>query len=86
VTRELPIVGGAQFSTIAGGSLLHRELEDAQCRGDKGPTHSYSSPSIIRIVKENEMGRACSSNGEKRNAYRILVGKKRKEITRKTKS
>jgi hypothetical protein len=21
------------------------------------------------------MGRACSSNGEKRNAYRILVGK-----------
>jgi hypothetical protein len=26
-------------------------------------------------VKENEMGRACSKNGEKRNAYRILVGK-----------
>jgi hypothetical protein len=34
----------------------------------------YSSRSIIRImkVKEDEMGRACSTNGEKRNAYRIL--------------
>jgi hypothetical protein len=26
-------------------------------------------------VKEDEMGRACSTNVEKRNAYRILVGK-----------
>jgi hypothetical protein len=26
-------------------------------------------------VKEDEMGRACSTNGEKKNAYRILVGK-----------
>jgi hypothetical protein len=25
-------------------------------------------------VKEDEMGRACSTNGEKRNAYRLLVG------------
>jgi hypothetical protein len=32
----------------------------------------YSSPSQ---VKEDEMGRACSTNGEKWNAYRILVGK-----------
>jgi hypothetical protein len=29
----------------------------------------------IDQVKEDEMGRACSTNGEKRNAYRILVGK-----------
>jgi hypothetical protein len=36
----------------------------------------YSSPSIIRIIKsrEDEMDRACSMNGVKRNAYRILVG------------
>jgi hypothetical protein len=27
------------------------------------------------IVKEDEIGRACSMNGDKRNAYRILVGK-----------
>jgi hypothetical protein len=26
-------------------------------------------------VKEDEMHRACSTNGEKRNAYRVLVGK-----------
>jgi hypothetical protein len=25
-------------------------------------------------VKEDEMGRTCSMNGERRNAYRILVG------------
>jgi hypothetical protein len=25
--------------------------------------------------KEDEMGRACSTNGERRNVYRILVGK-----------
>jgi hypothetical protein len=27
------------------------------------------------VVKEDEMGRACSTNGEIRNAYKILVGK-----------
>jgi hypothetical protein len=26
-------------------------------------------------VREDEIGRACSTNGVKRNAYRILVGK-----------
>jgi hypothetical protein len=26
------------------------------------------------LFKEDEMGRACSTNGEKRNAYRILLG------------
>jgi hypothetical protein len=25
--------------------------------------------------KEDEMDKACSANGEKRNAYRVLVGK-----------
>jgi hypothetical protein len=25
------------------------------------------------MIKEDEMSRACSTNGEKRNAYRILV-------------
>jgi hypothetical protein len=28
-----------------------------------------------RAVKEDEMDRVCSTNGEKRNAYKILVGK-----------
>jgi hypothetical protein len=26
------------------------------------------------MIKEDEMGRACSTNGTKRNAYRMLVG------------
>jgi hypothetical protein len=26
-------------------------------------------------VKDDDMGRTCSTNGERRNAYRILVGK-----------
>jgi hypothetical protein len=29
-------------------------------------------------VKEDEMGRACSTNGEMKNAYRILVVEKPK--------
>jgi hypothetical protein len=35
--------------------------------------------------KEDEIGRACSRNVEKRNAYRILV-EKLEETTRKTKT
>jgi hypothetical protein len=35
----------------------------------------YCSPNIIRIIKSRRMRWACSTNGEKRNAYRILVGK-----------
>jgi hypothetical protein len=37
----------------------------------------YSSPSIIRIIKSRRMrsGGPCSTNGEKRKAYRLLVGK-----------
>jgi hypothetical protein len=36
----------------------------------------YSLPSILRMIKsKGEMGRACAMNGEKRNAYKLLVGK-----------
>jgi hypothetical protein len=31
--------------------------------------------SVVNNVNEDGMGRAFSTNGEKRNAYRILVGK-----------
>jgi hypothetical protein len=37
------------------------------------------------MIKKDEMDRACSTNGEKRNAYRILVGEP-EETTRKTKT
>jgi hypothetical protein len=39
----------------------------------------YCLPSIIRIIKSRRMRWACSSNGEKKNAYRILVANQ-KEI------
>jgi hypothetical protein len=37
----------------------------------------YSSPSIIRLIKSRRMRWACyvARMGEKRNAYRLLVGK-----------
>jgi hypothetical protein len=35
----------------------------------------YSSQSIIGIVKEDELGKACSMDGETRNEYGTLVGK-----------
>jgi hypothetical protein len=30
---------------------------------------------MIRMVKEDDMDRTCSTNGEKRNVYTLLVGK-----------
>jgi hypothetical protein len=37
----------------------------------------YSSSSIIRVIKDRRMGwaRHVARMGEKRNAYRLLVGK-----------
>jgi hypothetical protein len=40
---------------------------------------TLNMPSSVDIiisyeVKKDEMGRVCSTNGEKRNAYRIFVG------------
>jgi hypothetical protein len=29
----------------------------------------------INVVAEDEMGGPCSTNGEKRNTYRLMVGK-----------
>jgi hypothetical protein len=37
--------------------------------------NSYFSPNINHQVKEDKMGRACSTHGEQRNEYKILVGK-----------
>jgi hypothetical protein len=47
----------------------------------------YSSPSIIKIIKSMTMRWAghVARMGEKRNVYRLLVGKARgKETTRRT--
>jgi hypothetical protein len=37
-------------------------------------------------VKEDDIDGASSTNGEKRNAYRLLVGKPEEETSRKTKT
>jgi hypothetical protein len=34
-------------------------------------------PKRNEMVKKDELGRACSTHGKKRNAYRILVGKQK---------
>jgi hypothetical protein len=46
------------------------------------------SPSIIRIIKSRRMKWAghVARLGEKRNAYRLLVGKPEGKTTRKTKT
>jgi hypothetical protein len=48
-----------------------RKLHNEELRG------LYSSPSIIRIIKSGRMRRArhVALMGEKRNVYRLLVGK-----------
>jgi hypothetical protein len=33
----------------------------------------YGSQSKIRMIESRRMGRACSTHGENRNAYKILV-------------
>jgi hypothetical protein len=63
--RVLRIFGPKRNEETGGWRKLHNE-----------ELHNlYSSPSIIGMIKNDEMGGACSTNGEKRNAYRILVGK-----------
>jgi hypothetical protein len=44
--------------------LLNEEVHDL-----------HSSPNIIRVIKSNGIGRACSICGERRGLYRVLVGK-----------
>jgi hypothetical protein len=47
---------------------------------------SFITRTLCQVQLEYEMDRACSKNGAKRNAYRVLVGKaRRRETTRKTK-
>jgi hypothetical protein len=62
--RALRRIFGPKRDDVMGGwtKLHNEELHNL-----------YSSRSIIRMIKSRS--RACSMNGEKRNAYRILVGK-----------
>jgi hypothetical protein len=63
--RVLRKIFGPKRDEVIGG---RRKVHDEELQ------NLNSSQSIFRMIKD-EMGRACSTNGEKRNAYRILVGK-----------
>jgi hypothetical protein len=65
--RMLRRIFGPKRDEVTGGfRKLHNE----------DPNNLYYSPSIIRIIKSRRMRwTECSMNGEKRIAYRILVGK-----------
>jgi hypothetical protein len=66
--RVLRRIFGPKIDEVTGEwrKLHNEELHDL-----------YSSPSIIRIMKSRRMRWAgpCSTNGAKKNAYRLLVGK-----------
>jgi hypothetical protein len=66
--RMLRRIFGLKRNEVTGEwrKLLNKELRDL-----------YSSPSIIRIIKAQKMRWAghVTRMGEKRNAYRLLVGK-----------
>jgi hypothetical protein len=79
-SRVLMRIFGPKRDEVTGEwrKLHHEELR-----------YLYSSPSIIRIIKWRRM--ICAGHvalmGEKRNAYRLLVGKPEgKEAARKTKT
>jgi hypothetical protein len=78
--RMLRRIFGPKRDEVIGGwrKLQYEELHNL-----------YSSPSIIKMVKSRSMRWAghVARMGAKRNVYRILVGKaKREETTRKTKT
>jgi hypothetical protein len=45
--------------------------------------YEYSSKSVLRMVNFRRMYRACNTQGEKRNEYRIWVRNGRKETSSK---
>jgi hypothetical protein len=78
--KVLRRIFGSKRGEVTGGwrNLHNEELRDL-----------YSSPSINRIIKSRRMRLAghVARMGEKRNAYRLLVGKPEgKNTTRKTKT
>jgi hypothetical protein len=44
----------------------------AACLDNEELHNLYCSPSVSRMIISSEMGMICSTNSEKRNAYRIL--------------
>jgi hypothetical protein len=69
------IFGPKSNEMVQGWSKLHNE--------ELHSLHSLTNI-IIMHIKEDEMGKACSMHGEKRNAYKILVRKPEGKTTRGT--
>jgi hypothetical protein len=70
------IFGSKREEMIGGWRKLHNE----------GYT-LYTLPEIIKMAKEDEMGRACSKNGGEEECIQGIGGKaRRKETTRKMKT
>jgi hypothetical protein len=71
--RVLRRIFGPKRDEVTGGwmKLYNEELHDL-----------YSSPSIIRMIKSRRMRWAgnVARMGERRNAYRLLVGKPERKI------
>jgi hypothetical protein len=66
------IFGPKRDEVIRGWRTLHtEELHKLYC----SPSVLFAKCNYNYEVEEDEMGRACSTNGEKRNSYRILVEK-----------
>jgi hypothetical protein len=57
------IFGPKRNEVVGGWRKLHNE-----------ELHNFSYPSIIRMLKGDEMGRVCSMIGEKKKVYRVLLG------------
>jgi hypothetical protein len=61
--RVLGKIFGPRREEVGGWKGLHNE-----------ELHNlYTSPNIVRVIKEDDMGGACSMHGELRNAYKILI-------------
>jgi hypothetical protein len=55
--------------------LRERGGRERETNTKMGSTELLTKQHVGDGIKENEMGRAYGTYGEKRNAYRILVGK-----------
>jgi hypothetical protein len=77
--RALRRIFGPKRDEVTGewGKLHNEELRDWGKLHNEELRDLYSSPSIIRIIKSRRMRWAghVARMGDKRNAYRLLVGK-----------
>jgi hypothetical protein len=53
-----------------------REVDGSWRKLHNDELHSlYSSPTTVRVIKEDEVGRTCGTHGGGGGVYRVLVGR-----------